>query len=92
MLSERIVDAVKGEHTDVARQYEKVIVGQAAILSRIDQLLDVQAISGGVVVLQNLESAVEVQWLLIVQKLRMCALTHISICERHFGKQTARRL
>jgi hypothetical protein len=48
-------------HTDVAREHQEVVVGQAAVSLGVNEGLDVDSIALGVLVLEHLEGFGEVQ-------------------------------
>lgn len=52
-------------HTNVARKNKEVIVGKTAVVLGVEQSLDIDAVTLGVFLLQNLESRVEVEELLL---------------------------
>jgi hypothetical protein len=54
-------------HTNVTREDEEVVVGQTAVVLRVEEGLNVDSIALGVLVLDNVESILEVKDLLLVK-------------------------
>ena len=53
-------------HTNVARKHEEIIVSETAVVLGVEQSLNIDAVTLGVV-FQHIESRVEVENLLLVQ-------------------------
>ena len=72
------------EPTDVARKHEKVIVGKSAILLRVQEIIDVKTVPALVVLLQNIESLLVVEYGSFAKCLTGHAtIRRVSVDDRH---------
>ena len=77
-------DDLGGREANVAREDEEVIVGQAAVLDGVHELVKIEAIEG-LVLLEHLEGA------LVIKDLGSVDLSHCVVCRQRKGERKLRR-